>query len=166
MKTTKKTTKSQMLATASFNTANGYQALFSNTTDDFDTGTGSLGLFHNITGVGNTAIGRAALFSNTSGSNNIALGNGAGQSLTTGDDNIDIDNLGVAGESGTIRIENIIGHTATYLAGIAGQTVGAGGTTCVVDNDGKLGVFLSVRRFKTDITDMGNASEALLACVP
>ena len=35
-----------------------------------------------------------------------------------------------------------------------------------MDNDGKLGVFLSARRFKTDIADMGNASEALLALRP
>jgi hypothetical protein len=35
-----------------------------------------------------------------------------------------------------------------------------------VDNDGKLGVFLSARRFKTDIADMANASEAILALRP
>jgi septal ring factor EnvC (AmiA/AmiB activator) len=35
-----------------------------------------------------------------------------------------------------------------------------------VDNDGKLGVFLSARRFKRDIADMGAASEALLALRP
>ena len=35
-----------------------------------------------------------------------------------------------------------------------------------MDNDGKLGVFLSARRFKTDIADMGAASEALLALRP
>jgi Chaperone of endosialidase len=35
-----------------------------------------------------------------------------------------------------------------------------------VDNDGKLGVFLSARRFKTDIADMGAASKALLALRP
>jgi uncharacterized coiled-coil protein SlyX len=35
-----------------------------------------------------------------------------------------------------------------------------------VDNAGKLGVFLSARRFKTDIADMGNTSEALLALRP
>ena len=35
-----------------------------------------------------------------------------------------------------------------------------------MDNEGKLGVFLSARRFKTDIADMGNASEALLALRP
>jgi hypothetical protein len=147
------------------NTATGYQALFSNTTGAFDTATGSIALFGNITGEGNTAIGHGALFSNTSGSNNTALGNGAG-TLTTGDDNIEIGNIGVPGESGTIRIGNNLTTTATYLAGIAGQTVGAGGTTCYVDNDGKLGVFLSARRFKTDIADMGGASEALLALRP
>jgi Chaperone of endosialidase len=53
-----------------------------------------------------------------------------------------------------------------YIGGIAGQTVGNGGSTCYVDNDGKLGVFLSARRFKTDIADMGAGSEALLALRP
>ena len=105
--------------TATGNTANGYQALSSNTTGEFATAIGSLALLHNITGDGNTAIGRATLFSNTSGSNNVALGNGAGQTLTTGDDNIDIDNIGVAGESSTIRIGTF--QTAAYLAGIAGR---------------------------------------------
>ena len=35
-----------------------------------------------------------------------------------------------------------------------------------MDNAGKLGVFLSARRFKTDIADMATASEALLALRP
>ena len=35
-----------------------------------------------------------------------------------------------------------------------------------MDNDGKLGVFLSARRFKTDIADMDNASAALLTLRP
>src|SRR5439155_12545821 len=64
----------------------------------------------------------------------------------------------------TIRIGD--SQSSTFIAGIAGQTVGAGGTTCYVDNDGKLGVFLSARRFKTDIADMAAASEGLLALRP
>src|SRR5262249_8987899 len=40
------------------------------------------------------------------------------------------------------------------------------GTTCFVDNDGKLGVFLSARRFKTNIADMNSASEAVLHLRP
>jgi len=129
------------------NTATGYQALPSNTV-----------------GSGKTAIGALALPNNTTGNDNIALGDAAGLFLTTGDNNIDIGNNGVAGDFDTTRIGSIQG--AIYLAGIAGQIVEAGGTTCYVDNDGKLGVFLSSRRFKTDIADMAAASEALLALRP
>src|SRR5439155_7843880 len=64
----------------------------------------------------------------------------------------------------TIRIGD--SQSRTFIARIAGQTVGAGGSTCYVDNDGKLGVFLSARRFKTDIADMAAASEGLLALRP
>ena len=94
------------------------------------------------------------------------MGTSAGQDLTTGDRNIDIGNLGVAAEGHTIRIGTTGDQSATYIAGIAGQTVGAGGSTCYVDNDGKLGVFLSAHRFKTDIADMATASEAILALRP
>ena len=81
-------------------------------------------------------------------------------------DNICIGHHGVSAESNTIRIGITGTHTSTYIGGIAGQTVGAGGSTCYVDNDGKLGVFPSARRFKTDIADMDNASEALMALRP
>ena len=105
-----------------------------------------------------------ALFSNT-GNNNTALGFAVGDGLTTGSDNIDIGNHGVAGESGIIRIGGG-SQTATYVAGIAGQTVGAGGSTCYVDNDGKLGVFLSSRRYKENIQCMDDASAALFSLKP
>jgi hypothetical protein len=106
---------------------------------------------------------------NTTGSFNIALGIAAGSSLTSGSYNIDIGATGVQGESNTIRIGDPVpgpNPTATYIAGIAGRTVGAGGTTCYVDNNGKLGVLLSARKFKTDIADMGDVSQALLALRP
>jgi len=96
----------------------------------------------------------------------IGVGAYAGDNLTTGFNNIDIDNEGVAGEGGTIRIGQNQFHHATYLAGIAGRFVGAGGSTCYVDNDGKLGVYLSARRFKTDIGNMNSASEAILRLRP
>ena len=147
------------------NTATGSQALFSNTTGGGNTAIGAIALPGNTIGAGNTAIGAFALANNTTGSDNIALGDTAGLFLTTGDNNIDIGNNGVAGDFDTTRIESSV-QGAIYLAGIAGQIVGAGGTTCYVDNDGKLGVFLSSRRFKTDIADMGAASEALLALRP
>jgi uncharacterized coiled-coil protein SlyX len=150
--------------TGAYNTGNGTNALLNNTTGSQNTANGINTLHSNTTGSANTANGSNALFSNT-GNNNTALGFAAGDGLTTGSDNIDIGNHGVAGESGIIRIGGG-SQTATYVAGIAGQTVGAGGSTCYVDNDGKLGVFLSARRFKTDIADMAAASEALLALRP
>ena len=62
---------------------------------------------------------------------------------------------GVAGES-----------NACYIASIAGQTVGAGGTPCYVDNAGKLGVFVSARRYKENIQRMNDASAALFSLKP
>ena len=151
--------------TGSFNTAIGYQTLFSNTIGGgANTAVGYRALQNNTTGSFNTAIGDYALDSTTTGGNNTAIGDEAGSNIT-GSNNIDIGNNGVAGDSSTIRIGDP-SQTATYIVGIAGQTVGAGGTTCYVDNEGKLGVFLSARRFKTNIADMGAASEALLALRP
>ena len=166
--------------TSGTNTANGAFALFNNTTGTGNTAIGAFALNSNTTGDGNTATGHGALPSNTIGSGNVAIGNGTLNLNTTGSDNtalgaragfnitgsnnIDIDNFGVDGESNTIRIGD--SQSTTFIAGIAGQTVGAGGSTCYVDNDGKLGVFLSARRFKTDIADMAAASEGLLALRP
>ena len=153
-------------ATGFRNAATGRFALFNNTTGSFNTAHGVDALYSNTAGDGNTANGLSALAFNTTGAFNIALGTSAGQNLTTGNRNIDIGNLGVANEGHTIRIGTTGDQSATYIAGIAGQTVGAGGSTCYVDNDGKLGVFLSAHRFKTDIADMATASEAILALRP
>jgi hypothetical protein len=153
-------------ATGFRNAATGRFALFNNTTGSFNTAHGVDALYSNTSGDGNTANGLSALAFNTTGAFNIALGTSAGQNLTTGNSNIDIGNLGVANEGNTIRIGTTGDQSATYIAGIAGQTVGAGGSTCYVDNDGKLGVFLSAHRFKTDIADMATASEAILALRP
>jgi Chaperone of endosialidase len=60
-----------------FNTALGYDALFSNTTGNYNTANGVRALAHNTTGRYNTATGANALYRNTTGSNNTANGNGA-----------------------------------------------------------------------------------------
>jgi Chaperone of endosialidase len=104
---------------------------------------------------------------NTTGDSNIAIGPSAGLNLTTGSNNIDIGAqlVGLPGDANTIRIGNF-NNNATYVAGIAGQTVGAGGSTCYVDNAGKLGVFLSARRYKENIQYMDDASAALFSLKP
>src|SRR5947207_2724894 len=90
-------------STAGYNVAVGHQALVANTTGFGNTGIGHTVLVSNTTGNYNTAYGFAALWFGT-GSSNIALGYQAGYNLTTGNNNIDIGALGVAADSGTIRI--------------------------------------------------------------
>jgi hypothetical protein len=68
-----------------FNTASGYQALQSNTTNGNDnTASGYQALYSNTTGSANTASGVNALLSNTTGGNNTAAGYQALQNNTTG----------------------------------------------------------------------------------
>ena len=143
------------------NTATGYRALGQCTFGNNNTANGYLAL-GGESGNNNTAVGAWALNS-TTGDNNIALGFRAGFSLTTGNQNIDIGNLGVAGESGTIRIGSPA-QTRTFIAGISGQAVS--GSPVYVNAGGQLGVLPSSERFKEEIKPMDNASEAILGVEP
>jgi len=145
------------------NTAIGRRALLSNVTGESNTAVGSSALVRS-TGDINTAVGNTALASNTTGSSNIALGFEAGSNLTTGDHNIDIGNIGVPGESHTIRIGNS-SFTNTLIGGISGATA-PGGAAVFVNLSGHLGTLTSSARFKDEIKPMGNASEAILALRP
>ena len=151
--------------TGNANTAIGVGALYKNTTGTGNTATGMAALGSNTTGFGNTAIGARALLSAT-GNYNVALGDSAGESLTTGDNNIDIGYsvLGVKGDSNTIRIGNT-NIRATYISGISGQTV-VGGAAVFVDSNGKLGTMTSSTRFSDEIKPMDKASEAILTLKP
>jgi hypothetical protein len=148
------------------NTAVGSSTLSSNTTGVENTAVGVGALVENQTGNINTAIGFQALLNNT-GTDNIAVGSQAGQNLTTGSNNIDIGNDGVAGESETIRIgdPDTFPGTATYIAGISGQTA-SGGVPVYVNTHGKLGTLTSSGRFKEEIKSMNKASEAIFALKP
>jgi hypothetical protein len=151
--------------TGNANTAIGVGALYKNTTGTGNTATGMAALGSNTTGFGNTAIGARALLSAT-GDYNVALGDSAGESLTTGDNNIDIGYsvLGVKGDSNTIRIGNT-DIRATYISGISGQTV-VGGAAVFVDSSGKLGTMSASTRFSDEIKPMDKASEAILTLKP
>ncbi len=146
------------------NTANGAAALQSNTSNA-NTANGAGALTKNTTGDSNTADGYRALTNNTTGADNVALGYYAGASLTTGSDNVDIANMGVAGESNTIRIGTQGEQVATYVAGIYGATA-SGGTAVYINSSGQLGTATSSARFKRDIRLMDKESEALLALRP
>jgi hypothetical protein len=147
-----------------YNTASGYFALHNNSSGSQNSASGVQALYANKTGNFNTASGTDALFSNTTGSANIAQGYKAGYNLTTGSNNIDIGNLGVAADSGTIRIGTTSTHTATYIAGIYGTSVT--GNAVVVSSTGQLGVTVSSERYKTGITPMGSISRKLAQLRP
>jgi hypothetical protein len=166
-----------------FNVAVGDQALFSLAPATPDAGNsggntavGEIALVNLTTGGGNTAIGESALLNSVTGFQNVALGYIAGQNLTTGNNNVYISNPSIDTESNTIRIGNVVGftdmfgfphaaHTATYIAGISGQTA-SGGVSVFINSDGKLGTLTSSARFKTDIKPMDKASEAIHALKP
>src|SRR5262245_11869459 len=73
--------------TGSFNTAIGFQALFTNTAGFGNTASGVSALSANTTGFSNTATGAWALFSNTSGNTNTATGRSTLLLNTTGGSN-------------------------------------------------------------------------------
>jgi len=160
--------------TGSYNTASGYQALYKNKIGVEDTAYGAFALSSDTVG-DNTAVGYEALKVNTSGKNNVALGWEAGIELTTGSNNIDIGSPGVTSESGVIRIgtissTNVSTQTATYIAGISGESVI--GTYVCVNSNGQLGTngsgcaTTSSRRYKEDIQPMAQLSERLLKLRP
>jgi hypothetical protein len=151
----------------SFNTATGGDALEVNSAGAANTATGTAALSKNTTGNNNTADGNSALSNNTTGSFNIAVGNISGSNLTTGDNNIDIGNLGVAGESGVIRIGTAGTQTATFIAGIRDTPLAHGTAVAVgITADGQLGVRASSVRFKELVKPMDKASEAIFSLQP
>src|SRR5206468_6643978 len=115
----------------------GRAALEVNTSGSKNTASGYLALGANTMGNFNTATGGYALAHNTIGSNNIAVGLKAGSNLTTGSNNIDIGNLGVTGESQTLRIGTTGTQTNAYAAGNSGVTF-AEGSGDVIDPNGHL----------------------------
>jgi Chaperone of endosialidase len=171
------------------NTATGDGALLSNTTGALNTATGGSALFLNTMGNNNTALGANALSSNTEGDNNTALGRdalrsttgdnntavgvAAGVNVTTGSNNIHIGNQGTDADNALIRIGTGI-QTATFIAGIFGQSVASDGAQVVVDSTGQLGTVVtpptpptpSSRRVKVGIHEMGDSTTGLLKLRP
>ena len=146
----------------SANTAVGHIAMRFNETGSFNTGVGYSALAFNTAGSQNTAIGYEALLA-VSGSTNTAIGYRAGANLSTGSNTICIGNVGVTGESNTLRIGT--SQTATFVAGISGQTT-PGGVPVGVNSSGKLGTTVSSRRFKRDIREIGEESDGLMRLHP
>lgn len=187
-------------ANNSQNTAVGAEALINDTSGFGNTAIGRQALPYNSGGSQNTAVGEYTLYNTPGGGLNVALGWSAGTNpqYTTGvqtgsynillgpyaggnftsseSNNVTIANLGVAGDSGVVRIgldanqdptcaTDLACQTTTYIAGISGVTI-SGGSQVLINSSGQLGTILSSRRYKEDIRDMGGASDGLLRLRP
>jgi hypothetical protein len=142
----------------SFNTANGYQALFNNTEGGANTAVGYRALINNTTGFSNTAIGADALTNNSTGNSNIALGVFAGGAVSTANSVIAI---GAPGQN----LDNscFIGHIYTNIQ----PQVGTDPDLVTISSNGRLGrANVSSRRYKHDIQPMHTASEAIYELKP
>jgi hypothetical protein len=118
----------------------------------------------NTTGSNNIGVGAFALNSNTAGSSNIGVGMEAGGNLTTDSNNIEIGNIGVAGESNTIRVGTKGTHTRVFIASVNNSPIY--GVPVLVNANGRLGIQASSARYKRDIHNMGDASDSLLKLRP
>jgi hypothetical protein len=144
----------------------GHKALFSNTTGLRNTAAGQSALFSNTTAADNTAVGANALVNATTGGSNIAIGSSAGNSVTTGSNNIYLGHTGIAPESQTTRLGNNA-QNRTFITGIRGITTGINDAiSVVIDSAGQLGTLSSSREVKSDIADIGTASEVLMRLHP
>jgi hypothetical protein len=115
---------------------------------------------------GNIVIGSQALRNSPNGSNNICLNASAGVNYSGGEDNnILLSNVGVNGESNTIRIGSdgsvLAAHTSCFIQGIAGVTVANSAAVLIDTTTGEMGTIASSRRFKKDIVDMEDTSRLL-----
>ncbi len=154
------------------NVFSGVQVGYSNTTGHGNTFSGAEAGTYNTIGSDNVFDGLEAGGLNTSGSDNIFIGLGAGLSNTTGSSNVYIANQGPDSgtESNAIRLgtqgTDDREQNVTYIAGIYGSTVDKNGIPVYVDDNGQLGTVVSSRRFKEQIADMGDSTNALLKLRP
>src|ERR1035437_5868390 len=133
---------------------------------------GGLAGNNNTTGSENTYIGGGAGSANSSGSYNMFIGTGAGNNSTTGSSDVYVSRPGCAypcSENNTIRIgtqgtgngqQNV-----TYIAGIYGST-SSSGVPVYVNSSGQLGTSPSSLRFKEQIRNMGDSTNALMKLRP
>jgi trimeric autotransporter adhesin len=158
------------VTTGGGNVGDGWQALYSNQSGGYNTGLGVSALRQNTVGNQNTAVGTNALYNGT-GSNNVALGFQAGQSVTTGSNNIVI-GAGLLGNSTDANVTRI-GKTTqkkVFIGGIYGiaEPLASGIKPVYINSTGQLGTTppASSARFKEAIKPMDRASEGILSLKP
>jgi hypothetical protein len=143
----------------------GFESGSNSSTGAYNTFVGGETGSANGTGNYNTYLGFRAGVNLTGGTGNTFLGASSGATNAAGTADIYINNAGVSNESNTIRIGDPANQQAAYIAGIYGVT-SASGVPVYIDSTGQLGTQTSSRRYKEEIQDMGNATEALMKLRP
>lgn len=140
--------------TGSCNIAIGYSCMSSNVRGSFNSAVGFNALSNNTNGCNNTGFGTNALRLCT-GNNNIGIGTfgSSGDQIVTGSYNICIGNSGTSLDNKTIRLGTSTTHTQCFIAGIRNSGVVTGPNVVVTDS-GKLGITLSSKEYKRDITPL------------
>src|SRR5271166_868362 len=151
--------------TGNYNTYSGYAAGFFNTTGNNNTFYGANAGLNN-TGSNSTFVGYQAGLNNTS-SNNTFVGYQAGLNNKTGSSDIYIGSEGpVSGtESNAIRIGDPSAQSTAYIAGVFGVT-SSSGIAVYINSNGQLGTLTSSLRFKEQVRDMGDSTNALMKLRP
>ncbi len=153
--------------TGAANTFIGEFSGTANTGGDGNLFLGSVSGYVNTTGTANTFVGNSAGIDNVTGGYNIFIGFGVGEGVVSGSRDIFIGSRGILSpenESDTVRIGNA-GHSATYIAGIYSQT-SSSGIPVYINSYGKLGTLTSSLRFKEQVRDMGDRTDALMKLRP
>lgn len=150
------------------NTCTGLDAALRNTTGKENTANGLSSLFTNKTGNANTGIGEGSLENLAEGSSNVAVGAKAGDTLkTTESNNIDISNVGVAADSGRIRIGTEGTQKTAFLAGVTGVSISGPANGVLVNGSGQLGTATSSSaRLKQEVHGLGASAVQVLRLRP
>ncbi len=157
--------------TGTSNAFSGADAGYQNTTGFDNTFSGGLAGYSNTSGAANAFFGAFAGNINTTGYNNTFLGTDAGYNNVTGNSDIYIANGGPSSgtESNTIRIgaqgNGASQQDVTFIAGIYGAT-SSGGVSVYVNSSGRLGTQTSSLRFKEQVRDLGDTTNALMKLRP
>ena len=155
------TSAGRIMTTPAENTVVGFHAGYYTTGGSGNTFVGSQSGFANATGVNNTYLGFSA-GSGSRGDRNVFLGAGAGNSNLSGSGNIYINYVGSEqAESNTMRLGQIDGISATYIAGIWGTSV-LGALPVVVNAAGQLGVAMPALNVQAEGATVDPQTAALI----
>jgi hypothetical protein len=137
------------------NIANGFQALYNNTTGYQNIAIGLQTLFSNTIAFNNTATGHQALYANTAGNNNVANGYNALVFNTTGDNNVAIGYQAlVANTTGRDNVAN--GYRALFSNSTGSGNTAIGEDALVGCTSGSYNATLGQNALRDVSTGSGN----------